>query len=107
PAIGSEDDVVIDLQVPAGLLRRRRAERCARREERERVSHGASCHRYPMPYTVSIAANAGSIARNFLRMRFTWDVMVPSSTTIFASPISWSRSFTCPGWRASECTIQN
>src|SRR6267378_3043309 len=60
-----------------------------------------------MPYTVSICSNAGSTAANFLRMRFTCEVTVPSSTTRFASRMRPSRSFTWPGNFASVCTIQN
>ena len=60
-----------------------------------------------MPYTVSICSNAGSTAANFLRMRFTCEVIVPSSTTRFASRMRPSRSFTWPGNFASVCTIQN
>jgi len=41
------------------------------------------------------------------RTRLTCDVTVASSTTSSASRISWSRLLTWPGWRASECTIQN
>src|SRR5216110_2894529 len=40
-------------------------------------------------------------------MRLTCDVIVLSSTTMLASRIRLSRSFTCPGKRASACTIQN
>ena len=40
-------------------------------------------------------------------MRLTCDVIVLSSTTMLASRISASRSFTWPGKRASACTIQN
>src|SRR5438874_773777 len=40
-------------------------------------------------------------------MRFTCEVIVPSSTTRFASRMRPSRSFTCPGNFASVCTIQN
>src|SRR5437870_2267579 len=40
-------------------------------------------------------------------MRFTCEVIVPSSTTRFASRMRPSRSFTWPGNFASVCTIQN
>src|SRR2546430_13491082 len=40
-------------------------------------------------------------------MRFTCEVMVLSSSTTLAASISCWRLRTCPGWRASACTIQN
>ena len=40
-------------------------------------------------------------------MRLTCEVIVLSSTTMRASRMRLSRSFTCPGKRASACTIQN
>ena len=40
-------------------------------------------------------------------MRLMCEVMVPSSTTSFASRMSCSRFLTCPGCLASACTIQN
>src|SRR5258706_145731 len=60
-----------------------------------------------MPYAVSMASNAGSAARNLRRMRLTWEVTVPSSTTRFASRMSCSRLFTCSGNLARAWTIQN
>ena len=46
-------------------------------------------------------------AWNLRRMRFTCEVMVLSSSTTLAASISCWRLRTCPGWRASACTIQN
>src|SRR5512138_304773 len=67
----------------------------------------ASFHRYPIPYMVSMLSKAGSIAWNLRRMRLTCEVIVLSSSTTFAASISCCRFFTCPGFFASACTIQN
>ena len=82
-----------------------RTSRSCARIDRPRRTY--SPQRYPMPYTVAMRSNAGSTARNLRRMRLTCDVIVLSSTTMLASRISASRSLTCPGCRASACTIQN
>src|ERR1700730_4823989 len=60
-----------------------------------------------MPYTVCTASNFGSMLWNLRRMRFTCEVMVLSSSTTLAASMSCWRLRTCPGWRASACTIQN
>ena len=51
----------------------------------------------------------GPLTLDVERMRAEWNgkVVLLSSSTTLAASMSCCRFFTCPGWRASACTIQN
>ena len=83
PAVGVEEHVVVHLHVPArvigrGMRRPLHALAAAQRRSSLRfASSDSPCRRRSRS-----PSNAGSTARNFLRMRFTCEVIVPSSTTM-------------------------